>query len=133
MDLSFRPKEKSIVVDYNGPKLINGNSGKINEILINNNQIKIQCSTNGGSLLVLSEIYYKPGWKCKIDGKNSEIYQTNHVLRSVYVPNGNHEVVFYYDDSNWVTARFVSRSSFYITILLVCFLLYRDRKAHLVK
>ena len=73
MDLSFSPKEKSIVVDYNGPNLINGNSGQINEILINNNQIKIQCSTNGGSLLVLSEIYYNPGWKCKIDGKNSAV------------------------------------------------------------
>ena len=133
MDLSFRPKEKSIVVDYNGPDLINGNSGKINVILINNNQIKIQCSTNGGSLLVLSEIYYKPGWKCKIDNKYTKIYQTNHVLRSVYVPDGNHEVVFYYDDSNWVTARFVSRSSFYITILLVCFLFYRDKKVHLGK
>ena len=133
MDLSFRPKEKSIVVDYNGPNLINGNSGKINEILINNNQIKIQCSTNGGSLLVLSEIYYKPGWKCKIDNKYTKIYQTNHVLRSVYVPDGNHEVVFYYDDSNWVTARFVSRSSFYFTIILVCFLFYRDRKVYLGK
>mgnify|MGYP007000278373 CR=1 len=60
--------------------------------------------------------------KCKINGKASEIYQTNHVLRSVYIPDGNHEVLFYFDDSTWITARFISRSSFYITIFLICFL-----------
>ena len=54
-------------------------------------------------------------------------------LINIYVPNGNHEVVFYYDDSNWATARFVSRSSFYITMFLACFLFYRDRKVYLVK
>ena len=133
MDLSFRPKEKSVVVDYNGPNLIVGNLGEINELVINNNQVKIKCSTNGGSLLVLSEVYYKPGWKCKINGKASEIYQTNHVLRSVYIPDGNHEVLFYFDDTKWITARFISRSSFYITIVLVCFLFYRNKNEKLEK
>ena len=133
MDLSFRPKEKSVVVDYNGPNLTNGNLSEISEVVINNNKVRIQCSTNGGSLLVLSEIYYEPGWKCKIDGKSSEIYQTNHVLRSVYVPDGNHEILFYFDDSTWITARFISRSSFYITIFLICFLFYRTKKVNFQK
>ena len=79
-----------------------------------------------------SDINTLESWRVG-DGKNSEIYQTNHVLRSVYVPDGNHEVVFYYDDSNWVTARLVSRLSFYITIILVCYLFYIDRKVYLGK
>ena len=127
-EISFRPKETAVVIDYDGPDLDSEGELNIEKLELFPNEIKIKCITDGGALLVLSEIYYDPGWKCKVDGINSKIYQTNHILRSVYVPNGEHEVIFYYDDSDWMTARIISRSSFIISIILVCFLFYRDRK-----
>jgi hypothetical protein len=128
MDLSFRPKTKAVVVNYNGPSFNNYKDAEVNEIDLKPNQIKINCETFGGALLVLSEVYYGPGWKCKIDGNSSKIYQTNHILRSVVVPDGIHEVVFYYDDSNWIVAKMTSRITFVAAIFLVCFLIYKDRK-----
>ena len=129
MDMSFRPNETATVLDYDGPDLIDYKGGNSKIIKTSPNEIIINCKTNGGGLLVLSEIYYSPGWKCKVDGIPSDIYQTNHILRSVFVPDGEHEVIFYYDDSNWIVAKIVSRTSFFSAILILCFLFYRDRKS----
>ena len=129
MDMSFRPNETATVLDYDGPDLINYKGGNSKIIKTSPNEIIINCKTIGGGLLVLSEVYYSPGWKCKIDGMPSDIYQTNHILRSVFVPDGEHEVIFYYDDSNWMVAKIISRTSFFSALLVVCFLFYRDRKS----
>ena len=129
MDMSFRPETKAIIVNYGGPSLEGEINAEVNEVDIKPNQIKIDCKTIGGGLLVLSEIYYSPGWECEIDGIPADIYQTNHILRSVFVPDGEHEVIFYYDDSNWIIAKIVSRTSFFSAILIVCFLFFIDRKS----
>ena len=129
MDISFRPKERAVLVEYDGPTLDEDGGGYIESIDLKTNQVKINCFSERGSLLVLSEVYYKPGWKCKIDGNDTKIYQTNHVLRSVYVPKGEHEVVFYYDNSNWQVARMTSRASFFLATFLCSFLFYNERRA----
>ena len=129
MDMSFRPDQTATVLDYTGPDLIDYKGGNSKIIKTSSNEIIINCKTIGGGLLVLSEIYYGPGWKCKINGIPSDIYQTNHILRSVYVPSGEHEVIFYYDDSDWIVAKIVSRTSFFSAILIICFLFYRDRQS----
>ena len=129
MDISFRPNEKAILVGYDGPILDENGDGYIESIDLKTNTVKINCFSKGGSLLVLSEIYYKPGWKCKINGKNTKIYQANHVLRSVYVPDGKHEVVFYYDSSDWQTARLISRASFFLATFFCLFLLFNEKKS----
>lgn len=46
-------------------------------------------------LLVLSDTYY-PGWKAYVDGRRREIVPTNLVMRGVFLPAGEHEVVFVY-------------------------------------
>ena len=129
MDMSFKPNETATVIDYKGPDLIDYKGGNSKIIKTSPNEIIINCKTIGGGLLVLSEVYYGPGWKCKINGVQSNIYQTNHILRSVFVPDGEHEVIFYYDDSRWIVAKIVSRTSFFSAILIVCFLFFRDRKS----
>ena len=129
MDISFRPNEEAILVGYDGPILDENGDGYIESIDLKTNTVKINCFSKGGSLLMLSEIYYKPGWKCKINGKNTKIYQANHVLRSVYVPDGKHEVVFYYDSSDWQTARLTSRASFFLATFFCLFLFFNERKS----
>ena len=60
MDISFRPNEKAILVGYDGPILDENGDGYIESIDLKTNTVKINCFSKGGSLLVLSEIYYKP-------------------------------------------------------------------------
>ena len=129
MDISFRPKEKAVLVEYDGPTLDGNGDGFVESLDLKTNTVKINCFSKGGSLLVLSEVHYKPGWKCKINGEDTKIYQTNHVLRSVYVPDGKHEVVFYYDNSNWQAARLTSRLSFFLATFLCLFLFYNEKRS----
>lgn len=68
---------------------------KVQEASFNRMQFKIY--TDKPTLFVASEIYYPPagGWECFIDGKEAEIYKTDHILRSVHIDSpGEHEVLF---------------------------------------
>ncbi len=46
----------------------------------------------GPGLLVVSEIYYLPGWQTTIDGEPAQIVPINHVLRGLLVPPGEHQI-----------------------------------------
>ena len=132
MDISFRPKNTAVVINYNGPKLSGSYGSQINFETYSPNNISLNCQNDGGALLVLSEIYYQPGWKCKIDGEITPIYQTNHVLRSVYVPDGSHSIEFYYDSSEWRMARIISRGSFFSIVIFLGIILFRENKIKLL-
>ena len=127
MDISFRPKDTAVIINYDGPQLSGTSNGKVEISSFSPNNITIQCNTNSGALLVLSEIYYKPGWRCKIDGQVTPIYQTNHVLRSVYVSDGSHDVEFYYDSSDWKSAKVVSRFSFFTVLIFLGLIFFREK------
>ena len=127
MDISFRAKDTAVIINYDGPQLSGTSNGKVEISSFSPNNITIQCNTNSGALLVLSEIYYKPGWRCKIDGQVTPIYQTNHVLRSVYVSDGSHDVEFYYDSSDWKLAKVVSRFSFFTVLIFFGLIFFREK------
>jgi hypothetical protein len=57
---------------------------------------KIRLDLN--SLVVFSEVIF-PGWKAFIDGAPAPLLTANHALRAVFVPAGEHEVVFRYEPS----------------------------------
>ena len=132
MNIGFKPKNTAIVYNYGGPLLSGSSDGIINIISYYPNNINIQTDSDNGALLVLSELYYEPGWKCKVNGKLSPIYQTNHVLRSVYLPEGKNKVQFFYDAKNWELAKIISRSSFYGVLILLLLFLFRDRQNKLL-
>lgn len=71
------------------------------------------------ALLVLSEVYYPAGWKAFIDGKETEIYKTNHILRSVSLPSGKHRVEFVFDPPLYHTGLTVTTIGWLVTAALV--------------
>ncbi len=85
------------------------------------NQISATVSTDKQTLLVLSEIFYPAGWRAFVDGDETEIYKANHVLRSIVLPAGQHEVEFKlappkYSASLWIKGA--SLGSVYILLAL---------------
>ena len=85
------------------------------------------CQSSGNGLLVLSEIYYKPGWTATVNGNETTIYQTNHVLRSVKIPSGESEVIFEYNESNWKNMRMLSRFSLMTLLIILALIYWKER------
>ena len=126
----FEPSKTAIVLNYNGAKTPKDVSGQVSIRSRAENRIELISSSATGGLLVLSEVYYKPGWKATVGGNEARIYQTNHVLRSVEVPPGEVEVIFEYDTNTWERTRILSRVSFLSVLLLLGIFSWtsRDRK-----
>ena len=84
------------------------------------NKIKINVETDAPSFLVLSDVWY-PGWKAYDNGKESEIYKTNYIVRSIYIDKGEHNIEFVYDSSYFKVGKIITL----ITIMfIVLFFLY---------
>lgn len=77
--------------------------------------LEYEVNATGNNLLVFSEIYLPFGWKAYIDGKETEFYKTDYILRSLVVPQGKHKVEFRYEPGIYYTGK---KISFYSNILL---------------
>ena len=124
----FDPSNSAIIVGSNEIDFPIDANGKANVVRRKENNIEISCKSKTGGLLVLSEIYYEPGWKAFINGKETKIYQTNHILRSVQIPPGNSNVVFKYNSLNWEKTRMLSRVSLLIVLGLIGFAVAKEKK-----
>lgn len=69
--------------------------GKIEEISIEPNQVRLKVDTQGPGILVLTDTDY-PGWKALVDGTKTKVFRANHALKAIQVPLGNHHVEFIY-------------------------------------
>ncbi len=82
----------------------------------NPNKLSLDVFTNKTSLLVISELFYPPGWKIYIDDKQVEkIYKTDHAVMSIVVPEGKHKVnvichpdsFFFYRNVSWASVGII--------------------------
>ena len=78
--------------------------------------------------LVLSEIYYKDGWKATIDGKESAIFKVDYTLRGMQIPKGKHTIEFKFDPQVVKTGSTIALFSFIIMVLVIAGGVYYERK-----
>ena len=84
------------------------------------NQLVYRSKTNSEQLAVFSEIYYQPGWQATIDGKPAPHFRADWTLRAMRIPAGEHEIVFAFKPTGYITASYIaSYSSVLIVLLLV--------------
>jgi hypothetical protein len=67
--------------------------GNVKLISYTENAVSLETTNSGNGFMVMSDTYY-PTWKVFVDGKESKIYKTNHAFRGVYIPKGNHFIIF---------------------------------------
>ena len=58
------------------------------------NELRYVTKNTKDGLAVFSEIYYPKGWHATIDGEEVEISRADYVLRALWIPKGEHEIVF---------------------------------------
>jgi len=83
-------------------------------------QIKMDVNMENPGFLVLLDQYY-PGWKALVDGKETDIYPTDYVFRSVYLEKGSHKVEFIYDPLSYKIGKYITLGTILVLILAYIF------------
>ena len=83
------------------------------------NRLVYKYSANNDQLAVFSEIYYPKGWNCYVDGKETEHFRADYVLRAAVLPAGDHEVVFEFKPKSYYTGNTISLASSLILVLAI--------------
>ncbi|MCF6147607.1 MAG: YfhO family protein [Candidatus Kuenenia sp.] len=127
----FQPKEYIVVEEPVPPVRISNSQNIQNESVpeileYTPNSVTIRASLLEDGYLVLSDTYY-PGWNAYVDGKQSKIYKTNYVIRSVFLEKGEHIVKFIYEPMSFVIGMIISLSAL-ILIIPACIYLVMYRK-----
>jgi hypothetical protein len=90
------------LIEEQPPKLAFPSEGKAPErveiVSYEPERISIRTASGAAGLLVLSEVSY-PAWKAYVDGQRVPVYRTNHLFRSVLLPEGDHLVEFRYEST----------------------------------
>ncbi|MDR3271958.1 MAG: YfhO family protein [Flavobacteriaceae bacterium] len=98
-------------------------------------KLTYKANSKAEKLAVFSEIYYPHGWTATIDGKNSQIFKVDYLLRGLVVPVGQHTIVFTFDPPVIRTGQTIVLITFAVFVLLSAGLLfwkYRKRRQPLV-
>jgi hypothetical protein len=90
-----------------------------------NTQVTVNASALREGILVLGDQYY-PGWKAYVDGQEAKIIRTNHVLRGVILPPGEHQVVFKLQPDTLIKGAWISGLSLFILSIL-CLFVWRGK------
>ena len=81
-------------------------------------ELTYRTKTEKEQFVVFSEIYYKDGWNAYIDGKLTNHFRVNYVLRGMKIPAGEHEIEYKFEPKVIQQGGMISLFS-YISIILV--------------
>ncbi len=83
------------------------------------NHLTYTTSNSNNGLAVFSEMYYPRDWKAYIDGKQTDHFKVNYVLRAMIIPEGNHTVEFRFEPKVIETGGKITLASSIIMILMI--------------
>lgn len=119
----FNPADEAVTEEDVNIPAGEGGSAQITEYKPLQTVIKTSSPTE--AFLVQSEIYYPPYWKAYIDGKETRIYQTDHLLRGVIIPAGEHNVEFKCESSMYTLGWTIHYIIFALTALVLLWYAYK--------
>ncbi|MCB2194277.1 MAG: YfhO family protein [Bacteroidetes bacterium] len=128
---SFNPAREAIV-DERFEKYIEGKSFSEDTLSFikldayKPNHLVYSAKCNEEKLAVFSEIYYPDGWQAYIDGKPTNHFRVNYVLRAMVIPEGEHTIEFKFEPKEYYTSNKISLVSSIVLLLFVLFVLGRE-------
>lgn len=64
------------------------------------NRLTYETNNAQDGIAVFSEIYYPDGWHVTIDGQPAELARADYILRTMYVPAGQHTIEMHFDPTS---------------------------------
>ena len=115
----FDIKDRVILEDFPEGKLENrGSFSEADITYYSPHRIVVKVSLENPGFLVLSETWY-PGWKTFDNSKETKLYKTDYVLRSVYLDKGEHEVEFIYSPSSYKIGIMITLTTLIFVLLFI--------------
>ena len=104
-------------------------TGTIKLTVYKPNYLKYTSNSRNEGLAVFSEIYYAKGWNAYIDGKKTEHFPVDYVLRAMMIPSGHHIIEFKFEPKVILTgSTIVHFSSIGMLLLLIGGIYYKRKK-----
>jgi len=85
--------------------------GQVQVLKYEGERIDLAAESSANAMLVLGEKYYR-GWRATVDGKETEIYPVDHVLRGIYLGPGKHNIEFTFDPLPFKVGKYLTLASF---------------------
>jgi len=82
------------------------------------NKVVLSTESDADQLLFLSDSDY-PGWQAFVDGQKTIIYRADYAFRAVFVPAGQHQVLFRYRPQSFVWGARISLASLILGLVLI--------------
>jgi hypothetical protein len=79
---------------------------------------------------IFSEIWYPEGWNCYIDGKQTESFRANYILRGVMVPAGKHTIEWKFEPATFQKAQtlaYIGSLGILLGFLVVLGLFFKEK------
>lgn len=97
------------------------------------NELTYEASCQQPGAVVFSEIYYPYGWQAYVDGKETDHYRVNYMLRALNLEPGKHQIRFYFhpesvDKGNSLSMIFVGLMYLLLAYAVVSGLLNMRKK-----
>ena len=95
------------------------------------NCLKYHTESKTQQLAVFSEIYYDKGWNAYIDGKKTDYFRADYLLRAMVVPSGTHDIEFRFEPRSWTagnTIRYVCSILLLLAIITLVTLYFRKKQ-----
>ncbi len=116
-DPSFDPATTALVYEEPVSDIALIVDGEVEVASYAPNRVQLRAWSGAPTFLVVSEMYYPEGWRASVDGAEAPIYQTNHALRGIVLPPGEHQVVMEFRPQSYFTGRKVSLASAGVLVL----------------
>lgn len=89
------------------------------------NRVELTAAMPKPGFVVLADTYY-PGWQATLDGEKTTIYRANSILRAVYVPAGQHTIIFTFRPPDFLIGLGISG----LTLVICMFVILRWGYTH---
>jgi uncharacterized membrane protein YfhO len=95
-DPSFNPEREVVLtkpISQEASRSKSASASRVEWLSKRTNTFELNVTANEPGILVISQIDY-PGWKATVDGQPTDIVRANYALPAIFVPEGEHRVIF---------------------------------------
>jgi len=86
-------------------------------------KVLLDVNSSGNNFIFFGNSYV-PGWKAYIDGKRTEIYQTNHGYMGIIVNQGKHNVEFVFAPTSFYISKYIALTLSALVLLTLFVILF---------